>query len=69
MTQADPIPITQSQPWLRELLEKTGYGLSDLLSLSITGKIALMRNGGKYQMVRGEIEHLAGPSPDPNERM
>jgi len=69
MTLADPIPITRRQMFLRELLDKTGYALSDVLSLSIHDRIVLMRNGGKYKMVAGEIEHLAGPSPDANERM
>ena len=69
MTQADPIPITRRHKFLAELLDKTGYALSDVLSLNILDRIVLMRNGGKYKMVAGEIEHLAGPSPDPSERM
>jgi hypothetical protein len=54
---------------LNQFLEKSGYGFPEVLSLSHEDNTFLMRNGGKYRMVDGEIEHLAGPSPDPNERL
>jgi hypothetical protein len=69
MTQADPIPIWRRIDFIREVLQQTGYSSEDILSLSISDRIIMMRNGGKYRLADGEIEHLAGPSPDPSERM
>jgi len=59
----------EDKEFVKELLQKTGYGYSEILSVSYSDRIVLMRNGGKYKMVDDEIEHLAGPSPDPSERM
>lgn len=51
-------------------LEKTGYSDQDLLAWNAgTGKFS-MRNGGLYQMSEGgDIEHISGPSPDPEDRI
>lgn len=54
----------------RQFCEATGYGPSEILSLSFSTKIFLTKNGGKYQ-VRGDgsIQYLAGPPADPDERI
>lgn len=56
--------------FLAVFLEKTQYGPSNILSYSTyTGEV-LTRNGGKYRLVEDDkLEHLAGPSPDPSERI
>lgn len=52
-----------------KFLEHTGYSKNDILSLSFETNIILTRNGGKYRVENDHIEHIAGPSPDPSERI
>lgn len=53
----------------RRFLRATGYGWSDVLSLNYTTGIFLTRNGGKYQVVDDQVNYLAGPAIDPEDRM
>jgi hypothetical protein len=71
MTLAEtPITVTSEQRrLLMEFLRLTGYGPSDILSLSYETNIFLTRNGGKYKLINHKIKHLSGPNWDPDERM
>lgn len=72
MTLVEERPITANSEHHKALMrfcQLTGYSANDILSLSYETNTFLVRNGGKYKLVNGKIEHLAGPSPDPNERM
>lgn len=65
-------PMTQSpeqRKALFEFLRLTGYGPSDILSLSYETNTFLTRNGGKYQLRDHKIVKLAGPNASPDERM
>jgi len=53
-----------------QFLELTGYGDRDIIAFNPTTGYFLTRNGGRYQLTElGKIMHLAGPSPDPTERL
>lgn len=53
----------------RMFFEATGYGSSDLLSLSFSSRTFLTKNGGKYRVDQdGSITHLAGPPADVEDR-
>ena len=71
MTLAErPITVTSAQrKALLEFLQLTGYGPSDILSLSYQTNTFMTRNGGKYQLSNHKIKHLAGPNWNPDERM
>lgn len=62
--------LNEDQRALRQqFFEETGYGGSDILSLSYNTKSVMTQNGGLYRIKEdGTIDHLAGPSPDPSER-
>ena len=55
---------------LSDFLEEAGYSEDDVLAYNpSTGKVS-MKNGGLYRITStGKILHLAGPSPDPTERV
>lgn len=54
----------------QEFLEVSGYGDRDILAYNPTTRFFITRNGGRYQLTdSGKILHLAGPSPDPTERL
>lgn len=53
---------------VHRFLEETGYGFSDLLSLNYGSQTFLTRNGGKYRIVDGKVEHLSGPSTQVEDR-
>jgi hypothetical protein len=62
--------ITPAESLRRQFLEHTGYGDRDIVVFNPSTRIFLTRNGGRYQMTDlGKVLHLAGPSPDPTERM
>jgi hypothetical protein len=63
-------PLTDDRKrFLAAFMEETEYGPSAILSYStMTGEV-LTRNGGHYKLLDNKIEHLAGPSPDPSERI
>jgi len=62
--------LNESQRLLRHrFFEATGYGSSDVLSLNYDTGIFLTFNGGKYQLVDGEVKHLQGPPVDMEDRM
>lgn len=72
MTLAEDLPITinsRQREALMTFLRLTGYGPDDLLSLSYETNTFLTRGGGKYRLKDNRVIHLAGPSPDPEERM
>lgn len=71
MTQADAPHIEPSyrRGLLLKFLEFTGYSQNDILSLSFETNVVLTRNGGKYRVENDGIKHIAGPSPDPEERI
>ncbi len=54
----------------QQFLEITAYGDSDILAYNPKTRFFITRNGGRYQLSEaGKILHLAGPSPDPTERL
>lgn len=62
--------LNESQRALRRrFFEVTGYGSSDVLSLNYETGIFLTFNGGKYQLVDGDVKHLSGPPVDVEDRM
>lgn len=72
MTLAEDLPITtnsEQRHALVQFLRLTGYGPDDLLSLNYETNIFMTRGGGKYQLKKNKLIHLAGPSPDADERM
>lgn len=53
-----------------QFFDKTGYSSRDLLSFNALTRQFYTRNGGLYFLsVSGEVEHLKGPSPDPEDRL
>jgi len=62
--------LSEEQEKLKaEFFDATGYGSSDLLSLSYITKTFLTRNGGKYQLNDdGSFKRLAGPPLDVEDR-
>ena len=53
-----------------QFLELTGYSSNDLLAFNADTRLFYTRNGGLYHLpVSGEIEHIKGPSPDPEDRI
>jgi hypothetical protein len=53
-----------------QFLEKTGYARSDILAWNFFTRRFMTRNGGQYEMTEdGEINHIAGPSWDPEDRL
>lgn len=64
-----PVEPVEKIDFVNDFLERTGYGYNDLLAFSRETNTFLMKNGGKYKLVGNEVEHLAGPSPDPSERI
>lgn len=71
MTLAEvPVNITPQQQRLQwEFFELTGYGPSDLLSVSYETNTFLTRGGGKYRLENHKIIHEAGPDWDASERV
>jgi len=64
------LELNESQRVLRhQFFEATGYGSNDILSLNYETHIFLTFNGGKYQLVDGEVKYLAGPPVDVEDRM
>lgn len=60
----------ESETLREQFLELTGYGDRDILAFNPDTRYFLTRNGGRYQLTElGRIMHLAGPSPDPTERL
>ena len=55
--------------FVSKFCELTDYGTSEILSYSLHTGMFLTRNGGKYRLSDEQIEHLAGPSADPSERI
>ena len=64
-----PILIPKITAQVHYFLKLTGYGPSDILSLSYSTGIFLTRNGGKYRLEDNRIIHMAGPDPDPSQRL
>lgn len=53
-----------------QFLELTAYARSDLLAWNPDTREFYTRNGGLYRLASsGTIEHVKGPSPDPEERL
>lgn len=65
---APPLKDDRRQ-FLAAFMKETEYGPSEILSFNTSTGMVLTRNGGKYQFQEGQLEHLAGPSPDPSERI
>lgn len=64
------VPLTEDRKKMLSLfMEKTEYGPSEILAYSTTTGMVLTRNGGKYKLDGDKVEHLAGPSSDPSERI
>jgi hypothetical protein len=62
--------LNESQMALRhQFLERTGYGSSDILSLNYGTGIFLMLNGGKYRVIENDVEYIAGPPVDMEDRL
>lgn len=62
--------LNESQRALRHrFFEVTGYSSSDVLSLNYETGIFLTFNGGKYQLVDGDVKYLAGPPVEMEDRM
>lgn len=62
--------LNEDQKELRhQFFRTTGYGPSDILSLNYKTRTFLVHSGGSYQVMEdGKIDHLGGPSPNPNDR-
>lgn len=64
------LPMSEDRRRLMSIFFRlTDYGPSDILAFSSATGTFLTRNGGKYRIVEGHLDHLAGPSPDPSERV
>lgn len=60
----------ESETVREEFLEITGYGDRDIIAFNPHTRFFVTRNGGRYQLTElGKVLHLAGPSPDPTERL
>jgi len=62
-------PVGVDNEMVRHFLQLTSYGPSDILSLSYYTRTFLTRNGGRYRLEENRVIHLAGPDPDPSERL
>jgi len=70
MIPVDQLPLkADRRRFLSEFMKETQYGPSEILSYNILTGLILTRNGGKYRFNDGNVDHLAGPSPDPSERI
>lgn len=71
MIRVDELPqlLPDRKLIVSRFLELTDYGRSEILAFSTKTGIFLTRNGGKYQLENDQIRHIAGPSPDPAERI
>lgn len=65
-TELDPVQEMVRQ----DFLESTGYGDRDILAFNPNTRFFITRNGGRYRLTEtGKVLHIAGPSPDPSERL
>lgn len=55
--------------FVKKFCDLTEYGQTEILSYSLHTGMFLTRNGGRYRMQDGQVNHIAGPSPDPTERV
>lgn len=70
MTLVEDVPKTRQQKKLEwEFFSLSGYGPSDLLSVSYETNTFLTRGGGKYRLENSKLIHLDGPDWDPTERV
>lgn len=71
MIPVEQLPLKEDRKrFLAAFMEKTDYGPSEILSYSTSTGLVMTRNGGRYQVdADGQVEHIAGPSPDPSERL
>ncbi len=69
MTLADLDFTPEQREFRSDFLRRTGYGESDILSLSFVNRMVLTRNGGIYRVEENEVVRLAGPAADPDWRM
>lgn len=62
--------LPQPPSFINIFTEQAGYSVEDILAYNSSTRYISTANGGLYRVSEdGDIIHLKGPSPDPEERI